>query len=205
MADIDARKIKILRRGEIAGTAFTILSGLAVVYFAAMFIVGTARNDAALENLALYSGLPALAVFAAISAVCYLKFGVAMDREIVKYTLSVMIENAARLHPERSNLSFTVQTKGAVVEVAANKYNDKLVIDFTPFGKAGPARRAAYSDAVTDRITYTFLRLYDKGGDYKSVDFRIVSPDGRKYGKTVPVITDGKPDKNAYKDYLKNR
>lgn len=205
MAELDRQKIKKLKRGELVGTIATVFCGLVLAYFTVLFSISIAQSDQPLQTL-VWATAPALMIVGiAVSAFCNLKYGVAIDREIDRYVMQVFVDNAAAMHPERTSLSFFIALNGNAVELTVNGYKEKIVFDFSAFGKLSLARKATVLNVISGRLNSTFCRLYERGVHFTSVDYREKSGTRRKSGRTVPVIVDGVPDKTAMKLYRKNR
>lgn len=206
MAELDGVKIKKLVTGERWGVVALIVSGAAFVWFMVAFILGTAAAQYAyFKFVALYSALPPLFLGVGAAAFCNLKFGRAADREIKRYVVDVFVENAEKMHPERNTLSFFAAIEGNTVVLTVNGYKDRIVFDFSAFGKFGATRKIAAMEAITQRLNATFIRLWERGGDYTTVNYSEKAGTRRKSGRIVPVITDGQPDARAMKSYLKNK
>lgn len=205
MAEIDAVKLKKLKRGEAAGKAATVFCGTVMAYFIAMLIASTATENDFLLEIVLITALPALALGIGASIFCNYKYGAAIEKMIKKYVVETFLENAADMHPERDSLTYFIsfENKSAVVKV--NGYGKKIIFDFSVFGRLSLSRKSAILNAVETRLYVTFGRLYDGGASFRSVDFKEVEGTRRKSGKSIPIITDGEPDVKAYKIYLKNK
>lgn len=205
MARLDAQRIKKLKTGERIGIAATVFCGLTLVYFIVFFIFAWTGGSQTLQT-ALWATAPAMMTLGvAVSAYCNLKFGGELDRIIKNFVTETFIENAALMHPERNSLSFFIEIKENTAEISVNGYKEKIIFDFSDFGKLSAVRKLTISKAITDRLNATFCRLYERGASYKSVDYREKVSSRKKTGKLVPVIVNGVPDKKSYKYYLKNR
>lgn len=205
MARPDAQRIKKLKTGERLGVVATVFCGAVLVYGIVMFVLSLTRDDALLQTV-LWSTAPALLVLGvAAAAFCNLKFGGELDRITEDFVRDTFIENAALMHPERSSLSFFIEIKDSTAEISVNGYKEMIIFDFSDFGKLSLFRKMTISKAITDRLTCTFCRLYERGATYKSVDYREKVSAKKKTGKLIPVIIDGVPEKKSYKYYLKNK
>lgn len=205
MAALNEEKVKKLRRGEIAGTVATAFCAAVVVYFAVCFTVANVNGFETLLTVVWATAPALLALGVAAAAYCNLKFGGGLEKEIKKYVTETLIENAARLHPERNSLSFFVTIDNPKVIVTANGYKETVEFDFSVFGKLTPAQKMTVGNAVCDKIAASFFKLYERGGEYKSVEYVLKDVSRTKPGKPVPVIADGTPDVKSYKRYLKQR
>ncbi len=202
MTRLDAQQVKKLKTGERIGVAATFFCGAVFIYAVIMFAFGWTNP---LLQTVLWATAPALLVIGiAVAAYCNLKFGGALDGVIKDYVTQTFVENAALMHPERNSLSFFIEIKSNSAEISVNGYKEKIIFDFSCFGKLSPFRKVAISRAITDRLNATFCRLYERGAYYKSVDYREIRPKKGEY-KPVPIIIEGTPDKRAYKYYLKNK
>lgn len=204
MSALDKDKITKLKRGELLGTVSTALCAAAVAYFVIMFVFARVNNSAVLEITAWATGPVLLVLFIACAAFCNLKFGSAIEKEINKYVQDVLVENAPYMHPERDSLSFFITTMDLGAEVTVNGYKEKIIFDFSAFGKLSAVRKISIANAIADKIAFTFCKLYERGGGYKSVNYSVNDLSRSKKGKTVPIIEGGVPDKKTFKRYLKN-
>ena len=204
MAEFNRDQISKLKKGERIGTVATCFCGAVLIYFIVCFPIAYFKEIALLETIVWATAAPLMAVGIAISAFCNLKFGRDIDKAIKKYVVEVFVENAAAMHPERDSLSFFLAINGNCVEVTVNGYKEKIVFDFSVFGRFSAARKIAALNAITERLCATFCRLYERGSDFKSVNY-LEKSNRRKAGKTVPIIADGKPDVRAMKTYLKSK
>lgn len=206
MVQLDSQRIKKLQTGERVGNIAIAFCAVATAAFITLFTLSEAFKNELLYVLAFSLAIPLIVLGAGVSAFCNFKFGVAIDRAVRAYVQDVFVENAAKIHPERKSLSFFVRLDGCRVILTVNSYNDEIVFDFSAFGKKlSAARKAAVLNAVDIRLTSAFCKLYERGADYVSVDYREKDGLRRKSGKTVPIITDGKPEVRAMKLYLKNK
>lgn len=204
MTQLDQEKIKKYKRGEFFGAVATVVCGAAFVYFVVCFSVSAAYGINALKLATLISAPVLMAISAGLAAFCNVKFGGGIEKEIDSYVRGVFIENAALMHPERDSLTFyfTFEDNSAVIRV--NGYKEKIVFDFSCFGKLSTMRKATIGSSVEKRLCVTFIKLFtERNISFKSVGY--VSENGRKKGRQVYIIQNGAPDKNAYKTYLKNR
>lgn len=203
MVILDEQKIKYAKRGEIAGIIFLAVAAAGALLFAVCYPIARARDIGTLEYVS-YSLPPVLiALGAAGAAVCNIKYGAYADKLIRQYILDVCLENPQAMHPERDSLTFYISLAGCKFLMRANGYKENLIFDFSVLERLSPARRAAITTEICNRITVSFCRLYERGAKYKDVAY--TCGNGFKKGKTVPVITGGVPDKKAYKLYLKNK
>lgn len=205
MAEFNNEKIKKLQRGELLGTLFTYLCGAVLVYSFTLIIISLAKDNVLLQTLALATGIPLMAICIAVAAFCNLKYGRALDREIKQYVVDVFVENAAAMHPEKRSLSFFVESDETSVAITVNGYKDRIIFDFSVFGKLRATRKLTVLTIIDQTLCSTFCRLYERGIEFTSVDYREKSGTRRNSGKTVPVIVDGVPDKKIYKNYLKTK
>lgn len=205
MAQLDAQRIKKLKTGERIGIAATVFCGLVLVYFVVAFSIAFSTGNFVLQTVVWATAPALLVVGIAVAAYCNLKFGGDLDKTIKNFVTETFIENAALMHPERNSLSFFIEIKESIVEISVNGYKEKIIFDFSDFGKFSPMRKLTISKAITDRLNATFCRLFERGASYKSVDYREQVSSKKKAGKLVPVIVDGVPDKKSYKYYLKNK
>lgn len=205
MAQLDKEKIKRLERGELFGTVATVFCCAVFIYFIVLFALSWGQSSALLTTV-MWATAPALMTIGlGVAAYCNLKYGRGIERAINKYVLQVFVENAAKMHPEKDSLSFYVNLVGKTVEITVNGYKDKTVFDFSAFKRFSSFRRMAVLKAISDKLSATFCRLYERGGTYKSVDFKSIDATRGSKGRTVKIITDGVPDKKIMKAYLKTR
>ena len=197
--------IKKLRRGEKCGVAATVFCGAVLIYFAVCFTVARVRALETLQLVTLITAPILLIAGAAAAAYCNLKFGGALDKAVKKYVLDVCLENAALMHPERNSLSFYITLEDCAASMQVNGYKEKIEFDFSDFGKLTLSGKVGVLTAIENRLTVTFCKLYERGGTYTDVNFSERTGTRRKSGKVIPIISGGKPDKNAYKIYLKNK
>lgn len=204
MADSDGEKIKKLKRGELIGTVATAFCGAVLVYFIVCFAVGAYTDNGALKISTLIVA-PVLTVAAAgVAAFCNLTYGAELDRLIKERVLKVFVENAALMHPERDSLTFYCTAGDAVTEIKVNNFKEKIVFDFSDFGKLSLARKATIASAIETRLCLSFVRLVsERGAKYSSVNY--LPRTAKKQKKPTYIIKDGTPDKRAVKIYLRNK
>ena len=205
MAQLDAQRIKKAKRGELCGTIAIFFCAAVLIYFAAVFSVSWITKNSVLQTLVFCTAPPLAVIGTAVAAFCNIKFGGELDRATEKYIRDVMVENAALMHPERDSLSFRINLVENQAEIAVNGYKEKIIFDFSAFGKLGLSRKAAILSAIQSRITITFMILWERGSQYKSVAFTGNGASRRKDGKVIPIITDGKPEKSAVRHYLQHK
>lgn len=199
MAQLDEKKVKKLKTGEACGTVASVLCGAAFIYFIVMFSLSWAWNDSFLKII-MWSTAPALlAITIGLSAFCNFKYSKGIEKLINKYVLQVFVENAGLMHPERSSLTFRFEVVGNTVEISVNAYKEKIILDFSAFKKLSALRKMTVLKIISDRLEATFCRLYERGTEYKSVEYCM------KSGRIIKLITDGEPDKKIMKNYLKNK
>lgn len=204
MVEVNLQRIKKLKRGELAGTVATVFCGVALVYFIIGFSVGTALDIPALRLSTLIAAPLLMAAGAVVAAFCNVKFGGALDKLLKDYVREVFIENAALMHPERDSLTFYILAENSFAEIKVNSYKEKIIFDFSPFGRLSAMRRSFIANAVVDKLSQTFVKLtVERGAKYKSVGY--VATSGRKKGKQIFIIVNGEPEKRALKNYLKSR
>lgn len=201
MPTLQSEEIKKLKHGELWGKIALVFCAAACVYFVIGFSVAQSAGNYALRLSTLITAPILLAAGVAAAAFCNLKYGRKIDAVIKAYARETFIANAALMHPERENLTFYISLDGNEAQVKTNNFKEKIVFDFSAFGKLTATMRAAVFAAITEVISNTFCRLLERDGKYGSVSYALVK-DG-KTGKTVYVITDGAPDKRAYKNYSK--
>ncbi|MDE7440185.1 MAG: hypothetical protein K2N23_06740 [Clostridia bacterium] len=202
MVTLDEEKIKYVKRGETYGLLCLTVAVVGLIFFAVCYPIARVFDLRALL-ICSYAVSPLLiALGAAGSAACNLKYGKLADKTISQYIIDICLENPQAMHPERDSLTFYVSLDGCNFEMHANGYKEKLVFDFSSFKKLSPMRRASIATEIGNRITVTFCRLYERGAKYKDVNYTIA---GSKKSKLVPIITNGIPDKKSFKVYLKNK
>lgn len=205
MAQLNAEKIKKLKRGEAAGTAATVFCAAVVVYFAVCFAVAKKTELRALELTALITAPVLLTAGIACAAVCSLKFGGEIDRLVRQYVLETCVKNAALFHPERDSLSFYIAIDSSCVTIKVNSFKEPIVFDFSAFGKLTLTRKINVLTEIESRLRATFCRLYERGATYKDVGWAERAGTRRKSGRTVYIIQNGVPDAKQYRAYLKNK
>ncbi len=201
MNEDEIKKFKKLLVGERAGIALNAFCGTLLILSIILFSVGAATNNADLKIAALSVCPVTMALAIGSSAYCYFTFGRAKDRFLKEMVRDIFIENAASLRPDRSSLTYYVTIENNKAYIKTNDYKECVTFDFTPLGK-NAVSRPEITALITHTLTVTFCRLYDRGAKYTDVNYRIVLKEKTK--KPVTLIADGKPDKTAYKYYLKN-
>lgn len=205
MAELNAEKIKKLKRGELVGTVATVFCAVVLVYFAVGFAVARTMEIRALE-LAVLITAPVLEVAGIVcAALCSYKFGGEIDRLVRQYVLDVCVENAALMHPERDSLSFYIALDETSVTIKVNNFKELITFDFSAFGKLTLTRKINVLTEIENRLRATFCRLYERGASYKDVGWAERAGTRRKSGKTVYIIQNGVPETKAYKAYLKSK
>lgn len=202
MASLNTENIKKIKRGEAAGYAAAAVCGLVLVYFIAAFSVAQVFDLYALRLATLIVSPVLLIAGAGVSAYCNLKYGGLVERVISRYVQAVLLENAKLMHPERDKLTFNI-CGGDEFYIKVSGYKDKIIFDFSAFGRAGVVRRSQITSAIVKRLCETFFRLYERGSKYSLVNYS-VSKHGES-GKLIPVIENGEPEAKAYKAYLKTK
>lgn len=203
MANLDRDKIAKIKQGEILGWVCLAAAGAGVIFFAVCYPIARVEDIYSLLLLS-YILSPILVGGGAIgSALCNFTFGASEDRLINKYVVDTCLENPQAMHPERTSLTFFIDMDGSAFTMHANGYSDKLVFDFSPFGKLTPMRKSTIANAICVKLTETFCRLYDRGAKYSDVGYMLSY--GRKKTKNIPIISNGVPDKKSYKIYLKTK
>lgn len=205
MAQFGVVTLKKFQRGERIGTLSLILCTVVLAGFIALFSAASALNNSLLNTVAWSTAPPLLVVGAAVAAYCNIKFGGGITRMIKKYVTEVFVENAAALRPEKNSLSFAIEAYESSVEISVNGGKEKIVFDFSPFKKFTSSRRNAVLEIISNKLTFAFCRLYERGGTYVSVDYFLKNGFAKKPGKRIPVIVDGVPDPRAMKLYLKEK
>lgn len=204
MANLNG-EIKKWKTGELCGTVAAALCGVVLVFFAAAFTAASVLGLETLRLVTLISSPVLLVAGIAVSAFCNIKYGGANERAIRRYIVEEFVENAPSMHPERKSLSFYISADGCTITVTVNGYKEKIEFDFSVFKKLSFSRKAFILGEIETRLTVTFCRLYERGGDYTDVAFAERDGTRRKSGRTVYIIKDGVPDKKAFKQYLKNK
>lgn len=203
MADLDRDKIKKLKRGEAVGYVFAAVCIAAVIYFIVCFSIAQVKDLYSLRLAVLISAPIILLLGASVSAYCNLVYGRELDRQISKYIREVFIENAAAMHPERNSLTFHFLFEDSTLEMKTNGYTEKVIFDFSPFGKLSALKISSITSECINRLTTTFCRLFDRGAGYIEVGY-VFDRNGKK-GKECKIISGGIPDGKAYKDYIKTK
>lgn len=197
-------KLKKLTRGELVGNVATAFCGAVLVYFIICFSIGSAMEIKALTLSTLIVAPVLTAASAGVAAFCNLTYGAELERLVKERVLNIFVENAALMHPERDSLTFYINTDGAVTDVEVNNFKEKIIFDFSDFGRLTLARKASIASAIETRLCVTFIRLVrERGAKYSQVDYlpRTV----KKEKRHTFIIKDGVPDKRAVKIYLKNK
>ena len=202
MAQLDVEKIKKAERGELIGNIASAFCFVIFIYFIVMFSLSWATDNGLLKIIMWSTATPLMAAGIAIAAYCNLKYGSMLEREIKRYAIAVFVENAGLMHPEKDSLTFNFNVVGKSVEITVNGYKEKIVFDFSELKRFGGMRKLTATKIISDRLSATFCRLFERGASYKTVVYRRAGKNG---GKTIAIITDGMPDKNIMKNYLKNR
>lgn len=200
----DPTEIKKLKRGELAGNIATVFCAAVLVYFAAGFSAAYALGMNELKIIVSATAGGLIAVGIAVAAYCSFKFGGALDKIIQDTVLDSLVENAAKLHPERQSLTFYLDLKDEKFTIKVNNFKETVDIDFSAFGKLSPIKKSTVFNAVETRLTVSFLRLAERGSDFENVGYIIVGGSRRKKGKTIYIIENGKPEKRSLKLYRKN-
>lgn len=201
MAEIKGN-IKKLKTGEIIGNIAILLSVAVIIAFIVMFSVARVNGYEQLQLTSL-SVCPAILIISvAVSAVCNLKFGGAIDLAVRRYVLDTLAENAPLLKAEKQSLSFTADYGENTVGLQTNKDKEIIRFDFSALGRLSFSRRSQILEEIYSRLCKTFCKLYDRGTKYTLVSYQEKTE--KKTGKLKYIIKDGKPDAKAYKLYLKN-
>lgn len=201
MAQLDVNKIKKLEKGETVGAVATCFCGVVFIYFIALFALSLVQGNSVLQII-LWSTTPALMVIGiALSAFCNLKYSKGIERLITEYVLQVFVENAPLMHPEKDDLTFYISHTKKSVQITVNGYKEKIVFDFSDF-KMSALRQLSVLKIITDRLAATFCRMYNRGAEFKSVEYCHTN-NGNK--RKIKIISNGEPDKKIFKNYLKNR
>lgn len=202
MEELNAEKIKKLKRGEAVGTAAVVICGVITAAFIVCFTIAEVMKISLLLMISEIL-LPILLVAAAgVAAYCNLKFGRELERVIKNRVKDVLIENAALMHPERNVLTFGVSVNQTYAEIKVNNFKETIRFDFSAFGKLSAVKKSAVAEAIAERLNITFCRLYERGVSYNTVSY--FSINGNKQSKASYIIENGQPDKRAYKTYLKS-
>lgn len=201
MEELNAEKIKKLKRGELAGDVATIACGVISAAFIVCFTIAQVKNIYTLRMISIILLPILLAAAIGVAAYCNLTFGRALSSIIKNRVKNVLIENAALMHPDKSVLSFGISVEQTVAEIKVNNFKETIIFDFSVFNKLSAAKKSAVAEAIAERLNVTFCRLYDRGTHYNTVSY--FRANDKKNGKQIYIIRDGQPDKHAYKTYLK--
>ena len=202
MPNLNTEEIKKLKKGELWGLIALSFAGISCVAAIVFFALAIARPD---DGFRIYGSIlcAPLSIFAAVAAVCNLKYGRAIDKIIKNYVRDVFIENAALMHPERDSLTYYISNDGWEFSIKANNFKERIIFDFSAFGKLSAIRKSSVTTTIIERLEWSYCRLYERGGTYKTVSYAVLK--SRKQGKTFNLIENGTPDKKAYKDYKKQQ
>lgn len=204
MAQLNAEKIKKLKKGELIGTIALVACTLILAAFVVVFSVAQSMDMPALRLASLIAAPILMAAGVGVAAYCNIRFGGETERLINNYVLDVFTENAAQMHPERDSLTFNIYVVGDRAEIKVNNYNEKIVFDFSAFGRLSPMRKLTVVTAIENRLCAAFCRLVtERGAKYISVSY--VERNERRKTKPVYIIQQGVPDKKALKNFYKNR
>ena len=202
MPNLNTEEIKKLKKGELWGLIALSFAGISCVAAIVFFALAIARPD---DGFRIYGSIlcAPLSIFAAVAAVCNLKYGRAIDTIIKNYVRDVFIENAALMHPERDSLTYYISNDGWEFSIKANNFKERIIFDFSAFGKLSAIRKSSVTTTIIERLEWSYCRLYERGGTYKTVSYAVIK--SGKQGKTFNIIENGTPDKKAYKDYKKQQ
>ena len=202
MPNLNTEAIKKLKKGELWGLIALSFAGISCVAAIVFFALAIARPD---DGFRIYGSIlcAPLSIFAAVAAVCNLKYGRAIDKIIKNYVRDVFIENAALMHPERDSLTYYISNDGWEFSIKANNFKERIIFDFSAFGKLSAIRKSSVTTTIIERLEWSYCRLYERGGTYKTVSYAVIK--SGKQGKTFNIIENGTPDKKAYKDYKKQQ
>ncbi len=202
MPNLNTEEIKKLKKGELWGLIALSFAGISCVAAIVFFALAIARPD---DGFRIYGSIlcAPLSIFAAVAAVCNLKYGRAIDKIIKNYVREVFIENAALMHPERDSLTYYISNDGWEFSIKANNFKERIIFDFSAFGKLSAIRKSSVTTTIIERLEWSYCRLYERGGTYKTVSYAVIK--SGKQGKTFNIIENGTPDKKAYKDYKKQQ
>lgn len=203
MTKLDEMKIAEIKRGELFGLLCLSVAVAGVIFFAVCYPIARVKDLSDLLLLSYIFAPVLIAAGAAGAAYCNVKYGGSADRLIRQYVIDICLENPQALHPERDSLTFYIELDDCVFSMHANGYKESLEFDFSAFKKLNPARRAAISTEICNRLIISFCRLFERGAKYTDVNYSLKY--GSKKSKTVPIIADGVPDKKSFKIYLKNK
>ncbi len=202
MPNLNTEEIKKLKKGELWGLIALSFAGISCVAAIVFFALAIARPH---DGFRIYGSIlcAPLSIFAAVAAVCNLKYGRAIDKIIKNYVRDVFIENAALMHPERDSLTYYISNDGWEFSIKANNFKERIIFDFSAFGKLSAIRKSSVTTTIIERLEWSYCRLYERGGTYKTVSYAVIK--SGKQGKTFNIIENGTPDKKAYKDYKKQQ
>lgn len=202
MPNLNTEEIKKLKKGELWGLIALSFAGISCVAAIVFFALAIARPD---DGFRIYGSIlcAPLSIFAAVAAVCNLKYGRAIDKIIKNYVRDVFIENAALMHPERDSLTYYISNDGWEFFIKANNFKERIIFDFSAFGKLSAIRKSSITTTIIERLEWSYCRLYERGGTYKTVSYAVIK--SGKQGKTFNILENGTPDKKAYKDYKKQQ
>ena len=202
MPNLNTEEIKKLKKGELWGLIALSFAGISCVAAIVFFALAIARPD---DGFRIYGSIlcAPLSIFAAVAAVCNLKYGRAIDKIIKNYVRDVFIENAALMHPERDSLTYYISNDGWEFSIKANNFKERIIFDFSAVGKLSAIRKSSVTTTIIERLEWSYCRLYERGGTYKTVSYAVIK--SGKQGKTFNIIENGTPDKKAYKDYKKQQ
>lgn len=202
MPNLNTEEIKKLKKGELWGLIALSFAGISCVAAIVFFALAIARPD---DGFRIYGSIlcAPLSIFAAVAAVCNLKYGRAIDKIIKNYVRDVFIENAALMHPERDSLTYYISNDGWEFSIKANNFKERIIFDFSAFGKLSAIRKSSVTTTIIERLEWSYCRLYERGGTYKTVSYAVIK--SGKQGKTFNIIENGTPDKKAYRDYKKQQ
>lgn len=203
MDELNAEKIKKLKRGEAVGTAATIVCGAVTAAFIVCFSIAQTKDIYILRIISI-TLLPALLLLAiGVSAYCNLKFGKELNTIIKNRVKAVLIENAPLMHPDKNVLSFGISVGKHSAEIKVGNFKESIKFDFSAFGKLSPMEKSTVAEAISERLNITFCRMYDRGVHYSSVSYYRANA-AKKNGKEIYIIENGQPNKRAYKTYQKS-
>ena len=203
MEELNAEKIKKLKRGEAVGEIATVFSGVVLAAFIVCFTIAQVKDIYILRMISLTLMPALLLITIGIAAYCNLTFGKKLDEEIKGRVQAVLIENAALMHPDRSVLSFGISIEGNIAEIKVGNFKDTIKFDFSAFGKLSAMKKSSVTEAIAQRLNITFCRLYDRGVHFNSVSY-FRENGSKRASKVIYIIENGQPDKRAYKAYLKS-
>ncbi|MCH5148768.1 MAG: hypothetical protein J1G05_05345 [Clostridiales bacterium] len=202
MDELNAEKIKKLKRGEAVGTAATVVCCVISAAFIVCFAIAQTKDIYILRMISIIL-LPILLLLAiGVSAYCNLKFGKEINSIIKSRVKAVLIENASLMHPDRSVLSFGISVGENDAEIKVGNFKESIKFDFSAFGKLSPMKKSAVAEAIAERLNITFCRMHERGVHYNSVSYFRANTD-KKNGKVIYIIENGLPDKRAYRNYKK--